>query len=189
MIKNIFQIQRTKSLRYHYHHKLVFLLMPDKHVLSLLLLWSLLLFSIRKAPHDIIFLGPSTLSWVLFMLHHTLRWPRILCCRAMMISPRKSLTLMQRRWIWICICYLYILHLQWFGWESWEGIHLYPIHRQCFCGWQPEDWDDEEDGEWATPNIPNPDYKGPWTQKVWTSPEFHFLLALRYMSSKYSSLH
>jgi hypothetical protein len=32
---------------------------------------------------------------------------------------------------------------------------------------QPEDWDDEEDGEWTAPTIPNPDYKGPWKQKVW----------------------
>ena len=33
---------------------------------------------------------------------------------------------------------------------------------------QPEDWDDEEDGEWTAPTIPNPEYKGPWKQKVWT---------------------
>ncbi|CAI9271396.1 unnamed protein product [Lactuca saligna] len=25
-----------------------------------------------------------------------------------------------------------------------------------------KDWDDEEDGEWTVPNIPNPEYKGPW---------------------------
>jgi len=31
---------------------------------------------------------------------------------------------------------------------------------------QPEDWDDEEDGEWTAPTIPNPEYKGPWKQKV-----------------------
>lgn len=31
---------------------------------------------------------------------------------------------------------------------------------------QPEDWDDEEDGEWTVPTIPNPDYKGPWKAKV-----------------------
>lgn len=31
---------------------------------------------------------------------------------------------------------------------------------------QPEDWDDEEDGEWTVPTIPNPEYKGPWKQKV-----------------------
>ncbi|KAL0281889.1 UNVERIFIED_CONTAM: Calreticulin, partial [Sesamum radiatum] len=27
---------------------------------------------------------------------------------------------------------------------------------------KPEDWDDEEDGEWTAPTIPNPEYKGPW---------------------------
>lgn len=31
---------------------------------------------------------------------------------------------------------------------------------------QPEDWDDEEDGEWTAPTIPNPEYKGEWTPKV-----------------------
>lgn len=31
---------------------------------------------------------------------------------------------------------------------------------------QPEDWNDEEDGEWTAPTIPNPEYKGPWTPKV-----------------------
>lgn len=31
---------------------------------------------------------------------------------------------------------------------------------------QPEDWDDEEDGEWTAPTIPNPEYKGPWKPKV-----------------------
>jgi len=31
---------------------------------------------------------------------------------------------------------------------------------------QPEDWDDEEDGEWTAPTIPNPEYKGPWEPKV-----------------------
>lgn len=31
---------------------------------------------------------------------------------------------------------------------------------------QPEDWDDEEDGEWTAPTIPNPEYKGPWKAKV-----------------------
>lgn len=31
---------------------------------------------------------------------------------------------------------------------------------------QPEDWDDEEDGEWTAPTIPNPEYKGEWKPKV-----------------------
>lgn len=39
------------------------------------------------------------------------------------------------------------------------------------CSWQlidfqPEDWDDEEDGEWTAPTIANPEYKGPWMAKV-----------------------
>ena len=35
---------------------------------------------------------------------------------------------------------------------------------------QPEDWDDEEDGEWKAPTIPNLEYKGPWKAKVYINP-------------------
>ncbi|KAF3445862.1 hypothetical protein FNV43_RR11039 [Rhamnella rubrinervis] len=31
---------------------------------------------------------------------------------------------------------------------------------------EPEDWDDEEDGEWTAPTIANPEYKGEWKPKV-----------------------
>ena len=31
---------------------------------------------------------------------------------------------------------------------------------------QPEDWDEEEDGEWTPPTMANPEYKGPWKAKV-----------------------
>uniref|UniRef100_A0A453MCH5 Calreticulin n=1 Tax=Aegilops tauschii subsp. strangulata TaxID=200361 RepID=A0A453MCH5_AEGTS len=37
---------------------------------------------------------------------------------------------------------------------------------------KPEDWDDEEDGEWTAPTIPNPEYKGPWIQKKIKNPNF-----------------
>jgi len=51
---------------------------------------------------------------------------------------------------------------------------------------KPEDWDDAEDGEWETPQIDNPEYKGPfrakkiknpaytgpWIQKKMDNPEF-----------------
>jgi hypothetical protein len=33
---------------------------------------------------------------------------------------------------------------------------------------QPSDWDEEDDGEWEVPMIPNPAYKGPWKPKVST---------------------
>jgi calreticulin len=29
-----------------------------------------------------------------------------------------------------------------------------------------EDWDDEDDGEWEAPTIPNPEYKGEWKPKM-----------------------
>ncbi|KAK8545958.1 hypothetical protein V6N12_026765 [Hibiscus sabdariffa] len=37
---------------------------------------------------------------------------------------------------------------------------------------QPEDWDEEEDGEWTAPTIPNPEYKGPWVQKKIKNPNY-----------------
>ena len=40
------------------------------------------------------------------------------------------------------------------------------VLTSLLCLLQPEDWDDEEDGEWTVPTIPNPEYKGPWKQKV-----------------------
>ena len=37
---------------------------------------------------------------------------------------------------------------------------------------KPEDWDDEEDGEWTAPQIDNPDYKGPWSPKKIPNPAY-----------------
>lgn len=32
---------------------------------------------------------------------------------------------------------------------------------------QPHDWDEDEDGKWRPPRIPNPKYRGPWKPKVY----------------------
>jgi len=37
---------------------------------------------------------------------------------------------------------------------------------------KPEDWDDELDGEWEAPIIPNPAYKGPWKPKRIANPAY-----------------
>eukprot|EP01025_Chloroclados_australasicus_P003704 TRINITY_DN10889_c0_g1_i2.p1 TRINITY_DN10889_c0_g1~~TRINITY_DN10889_c0_g1_i2.p1 ORF type:complete len:547 (+),score=99.63 TRINITY_DN10889_c0_g1_i2:150-1643(+) len=37
---------------------------------------------------------------------------------------------------------------------------------------KPADWDDEEDGDWAPPQISNPDYKGKWTPPMIENPEY-----------------
>jgi calreticulin len=34
------------------------------------------------------------------------------------------------------------------------------------CCVAAEDWDDEDDGEWEAPTIPNPEYKGEWKAKM-----------------------
>jgi len=37
---------------------------------------------------------------------------------------------------------------------------------------KPEDWDDEDDGEWEAPTIKNPEYKGEWFQKEIDNPDY-----------------
>lgn len=37
---------------------------------------------------------------------------------------------------------------------------------------KPDDWDDEADGEWEAPTIPNPEYKGVWKAKQIDNPEY-----------------
>merc|ERR1719457_102220 len=37
---------------------------------------------------------------------------------------------------------------------------------------KPEDWDDEEDGEWEAPMINNPEYKGEWKPKKIDNPAY-----------------
>merc|ERR1712167_493261 len=39
-------------------------------------------------------------------------------------------------------------------------------------GEKPEDWDDEDDGEWEAPTIANPEYKGVWVHPEIDNPEF-----------------
>jgi calreticulin len=41
-----------------------------------------------------------------------------------------------------------------------------------FEAFQPDDWDNEEDGAWEPPNIPNPEYEGPWHQRYIPNPEY-----------------
>jgi calreticulin len=36
----------------------------------------------------------------------------------------------------------------------------------------PDDWDEEEDGEWEAPTVPNPEYKGPWKARMIPNPEY-----------------
>merc|ERR1712216_504657 len=36
----------------------------------------------------------------------------------------------------------------------------------------PDDWDDEEDGEWEAPMIDNPDYHGDWSVKRISNPAY-----------------
>merc|ERR1712167_254505 len=37
---------------------------------------------------------------------------------------------------------------------------------------KPDDWDDEEDGEWEAPMKDNPDYKGDWMGKRISNPAY-----------------
>ncbi|KAJ2783820.1 hypothetical protein H4R18_001495 [Coemansia javaensis] len=37
---------------------------------------------------------------------------------------------------------------------------------------KPEDWDDDMDGDWEAPAIPNPDFKGEWKPRTIKNPEY-----------------
>ena len=37
---------------------------------------------------------------------------------------------------------------------------------------KPEDWDDEDDGEWEPPMVDNPEYKGRWNPKKIPNPDY-----------------
>merc|ERR1711991_601445 len=37
---------------------------------------------------------------------------------------------------------------------------------------KPDDWDEEDDGEWEAPMIENPEYKGPWSPKRIKNPKY-----------------
>merc|ERR1712244_52697 len=37
---------------------------------------------------------------------------------------------------------------------------------------KPDDWDDEEDGEWQAPQIDNPEYKGEWKPDRIDNPDY-----------------
>merc|ERR1719474_45734 len=37
---------------------------------------------------------------------------------------------------------------------------------------KPEDWDDEDDGDWEAPTVPNPAYKGPWEHPQIPNPDY-----------------
>merc|ERR1712183_989498 len=37
---------------------------------------------------------------------------------------------------------------------------------------KPDDWDDEDDGDWEAPMIPNPEYQGPWAPQEIDNPDY-----------------
>merc|ERR1712228_28939 len=37
---------------------------------------------------------------------------------------------------------------------------------------KPDDWDDEDDGEWEPPLIDNPEFKGEWSPKEIENPDY-----------------
>ncbi|XP_050945019.1 calreticulin-3-like [Cucumis melo] len=37
---------------------------------------------------------------------------------------------------------------------------------------EPDTWDEDEDGMWKAPKVPNPAYKGPWKRKKIKNPNY-----------------
>lgn len=52
--------------------------------------------------------------------------------------------------------------------EDWEKPETIPDPEAS----RPDDWDDEMDGEWEPPMIPNPEYKGEWSPKQIDNPNY-----------------
>jgi len=52
--------------------------------------------------------------------------------------------------------------------EDWEKPETIPDPEAT----RPDDWDDEMDGEWEPPMIPNPEYKGEWSPKQIDNPNY-----------------
>jgi len=53
--------------------------------------------------------------------------------------------------------------------ENWDAI---PKEIPDPEAQKPEDWDNEADGEWGPPQIPNPEYKGDWKPKQVDNPAY-----------------
>jgi len=53
--------------------------------------------------------------------------------------------------------------------EGWDDI---PAQIPDKDATKPEDWDEELDGEWEAPQIPNPEYKGEWSPKKISNPAY-----------------
>merc|ERR1712060_847410 len=50
---------------------------------------------------------------------------------------------------------------------------------------KPDDWDDEDDGEWEAPLIDNPEFKGEWTPAQITNPDYEEGVQLAAYDSMY----
>merc|ERR1719426_357539 len=53
-----------------------------------------------------------------------------------------------------------------------EGWDFEPKQVDDPSDTKPEDWDDEDDGEWEAPLVDNPEYKGPWKQPQVDNPAY-----------------
>ena len=53
--------------------------------------------------------------------------------------------------------------------EGWDDI---PQFIPDGSAEKPEDWDEEKDGPWSPPQIPNPEYKGEWKPKMIPNPDY-----------------
>ncbi len=53
--------------------------------------------------------------------------------------------------------------------ENWDTISEFIEDPNAS---KPEDWDDEFDGKWSPPMVPNPDFKGEWSPRNIKNPEY-----------------
>ncbi|PHT96484.1 Calreticulin [Capsicum chinense] len=53
-----------------------------------------------------------------------------------------------------------------------DCVHFTLLRPQYLGIYWPDHWDEEEDGIWRPPKVPNPAYKGPWKRKKVKNPNY-----------------
>ena len=53
-----------------------------------------------------------------------------------------------------------------------DGYDDLPPTIPSTTAYKPEDWNEEDDGTWEAPQVPNPAFKGPWVAKTIPNPDY-----------------
>lgn len=74
-------------------------------------------------------------------------------------------------YLWV----VYVIVLKLFAAARYEGktlVNTPPLLFSYAQAEKPEDWEEEEDGEWEPAMIKNPEFKGKWKPKMIPNPDY-----------------